>query len=311
MNAFAGWMLVAAGSTLLAAEPLPGTALLGEEPDWSLKMVRQVDDYLLREIENTPKHRPFDPGQANELRESLAVQLGVVDKRLPPALEVIGTADEPGVIHESEDVRVMRVRWAVLEGYGAEGLYVKPKVDPRGWLVVVPDADSTPESILGLQSGSATTGLLDCGYAVLIPSLVNRDSRFSKSDAHGIRTNVPHREWIYRQAFVQGRHIIGLEVQALLAAADWIKQRAPGASIVMAGVGEGGLLALYAGALDERIGTVHVAGSFGPRERVWEEPIYRNVQGLLRHWGDAEVAALTAPRALVLHDWGWPETAGC
>ncbi len=308
---FSCWLLVAASSTTLsAAEPLPGTTLLTEDVDLSAKMVRQVDDYLLRQIDDTANQRSFDPRQAASLRASLARQLGVVDKRLPPGVEVTGSPEDKGLLFESDDVQVMRVRWRVLEGFNAEGLYVAPKSEPRGWLMVVPDADTTPEAILGMQSGSEAHGLLNCVQSVLIPALVNRDTRFSGSDVLGIKTNVPHREWIYRQSFVQGRHLIGLEIQTLLAAVDWIKQSSPNQPVTVVGMGEGGLLALHAAALDERIDAVHVAGYFGPRERVWEEPLYRNVQGLLRHWGDAEVAALIAPRKLIIHDWSWPETDG-
>ena len=39
-------------------------------------------------------------------------------------------------------------------------------------------------------------------------------------------TDQPHREWIYRQAYQMGRHIIGYEVQKVLAAVDWFEPRA-------------------------------------------------------------------------------------
>ena len=52
------------------------------------------------------------------------------------------------------------------------------------------------------------------------------------------------------------------------------------------------MLALYSGALDTRIQATVVSGYFGPREDVWQEPIYRNVWGLLREFGDAELALL-------------------
>ncbi len=46
--------------------------------------------------------------------------------------------------------------------------------------------------------------------------------------------------------------------------------------------------------------TIARIGYFAPREGLWAEPIYRNVWSLLREFGDAEVAALVAPRALVV-----------
>jgi cephalosporin-C deacetylase-like acetyl esterase len=45
--------------------------------------------------------------------------------------------------------------------------------------------------------------------------------------------------------------------------------------IGVAGYGEGGLLALYASALDQRISSTLVSGYFDRREELWSEPIYR------------------------------------
>lgn len=61
--------------------------------------------------------------------------------------------------------------------------------------------------------------------------------------------------------------------------------------IGVAGYGEGGLVAFYAAALDTRIDAALVSGYFQPRELLWKEPIYRDVWGLLREFGDAEIAA--------------------
>ena len=68
----------------------------------------------------------------------------------------------------------------------------------------------------------------------------------------------------------------------------------------MIGWGEGGLLALYAGALDPRIDAVCVSGYFDDRNDIWQEPIDRNVFGLLEQFGDAELASMIAPRTLIV-----------
>jgi hypothetical protein len=41
-------------------------------------------------------------------------------------------------------------------------------------------------------------------------------------------TNEPHRELIYRMSYQMGRHIIGYEVQKVLAAVDWFERKSPG-----------------------------------------------------------------------------------
>jgi len=66
------------------------------------------------------------------------------------------------------------------------------------------------------------------------------------------------------------------------------------------GYAEGGLIGLYAAALDTRIRAALVSGYFDSRQHVWQEPIYRNLFGLLREFGDAGVASLIAPRGLVV-----------
>ena len=118
-------------------------------------------------------------------------------------------------------------------------------------------------------------------------------------------TNLTHREWIWRQAFEAGRHPIGYEVDAVRAAVDWFtRDGQPDRPVGVVGHGEGGLIALYAAALDTRIDAAWVGGYFGSRQEVWTEPVYRDVWGLLEEFGDAEIASLVAPRALVIEAAG-------
>src|SRR5207237_9386226 len=53
-----------------------------------------------------------------------------------------------------------------------------------------------------------------------------------------------------------------------------------------------------------------VSGYFDSRQRVWDEPIYRNVFGLLREFGDAEIASLVAPRPLIIEHSEVPKVDG-
>jgi dienelactone hydrolase len=125
-------------------------------------------------------------------------------------------------------------------------------------------------------------------------------------------TNQTHREWIYRMAYETGRHIIGYEVQKVLAGIDWFasENSARSVPIGVAGYGEGGLLALYAAALDPRIQATLASGYFQSREQVSQEPIYRDVWGLLREFGDAELAGMIAPRTLVVEASRAPDVPG-
>jgi hypothetical protein len=112
-------------------------------------------------------------------------------------------------------------------------------------------------------------------------------------------------------AFEMGRHIIGYEVQKVLAAVDWFTHdRGAGEPIAVWGYGEGALLALYGAASDPRIDAAVVSGYFESRQNVWEEPIDRNVWALLYEFGDAELASLIAPRTLIIEACRGPELDG-
>ncbi|MCA9266895.1 MAG: dienelactone hydrolase family protein, partial [Planctomycetales bacterium] len=177
---------------------------------------------------------------------------------------------------------------------------------PLADVVAIPDADHTPEQIVGLAEGVAPASqfarrLAECKCRVLVPALISRDYQ-----ARNGRAKMTNREYVYRSAFELGRHLIGYELQEVLAGVDWFDRDANRAKrdarIGVVGYGEGGMLALYAGALDTRIDATCVLGFFGPRETMWREPLDRNVFGLLRDFGAAELAAMTTPRALVVED---------
>lgn len=145
---------------------------------------------------------------------------------------------------------------------------------------------------------------------MFVPVLIDRSDEWAGNPAV-MMTNQTHREWIYRSAYPMGRHIIGYEVNKILALVDWLsRQGKPGGTIGIAGYGEGGLLALYTAALDPRIDATLVSGYFDSRQDVWQEPIYRNVFGLLQEFGDAEIAGMIAPRALIVEHSQAPEVDG-
>ena len=287
-----------AGTLLLSlpshGQTLPGTQPLAANPDFSAAMVAGIDRMALRLIEQSKTIR-------KPTREKLRAAIGLVDERLPvKALEFVGDTQAPALLAETDLCRVFRVRWPVLDGVHGEGLYVQPKGTTHARVILLPDADSSPEKLVDAS-------LLTAGCEIVIPALLSRDTAFSKTERFGIRTDVSHREWIHRQCYEMGRHLIGYEVQKTLAVVDWFKAQPEPAPAIVAGTGEGGLLAIVSAAIDERIDGVYSAGWFGPREGVWQEPPERNVFGLLRDFGDAEIASLIAPRPLGLHHDSYPE----
>jgi dienelactone hydrolase len=305
-------------------------APLTVQGDLSALMVAGIDSFLMRETERAAEsrdrlwHRNFsDAASFNRSvsvqRQELSKILGVSDIRLTPQLEVMtGTGLQPLAIQRN-GYTIRAVRWKVLEELTAEALLLEPKGKVRARIVVIPDADELPEVLAGLErQGGRGYGvarqLAAAGCEVLVPALLSRQDDFSGSASLNRYTNQTHREWIYRQAFEVGRHVIGYELQKIFSAIDWMEARngkeGKGAAIGVAGYGEGGLLALYATALDTRISSTLVSGYFDAREGLWKEPIYRNVFGLLKYFGDAELAVLSWPRRMVVEESKAPEIAG-
>jgi len=230
-------------------------------------------------------------------RDRLAEILGVVDKRVQ-----FSTLDET-LLTRTKAYSVYRVRWPALDGVFAEGLHFKPLGKPVGRAVAIPDADQTPEaSDIGPRLAAQ-------GYEVLALAILNRSDTYS-GNPNVRMTNQPHREFLYRMAFPLGRHIIGYEVEKILSAVDWFAGQPSQVPIVVWGYGEGGMLALDAAALDSRIATAVVSGYFGPREALWQEPIFRNVWSFKRDFGDAELAAMIAPRKLIVETREGPRWDG-
>ena len=308
-----------------AQEVLPNTQPLTLTGDLSAQMVAGIDRFLTSETERSigERHRrwqrDFSSAEAYDKavqpnRERLRRIIGAADARLPvTALEILSSTASPAKIAETDSFTAEVVRWPVFEGVYAEGLWLQTKGKPVASIVVIPDADQTPEMLVGLAPGLApecqlARRLVENGCEVLIPVLINRQDTWSGNPRINRFTNQPHREWIYHQAFPLGRHIIGYEVQKVLAGVDFLEGR--GHRIGVAGYAEGGLIAFYAAALDQRIVAALVSGYFDSRERLWEEPIYRNLFGLLQEFGDAEIASLIAPRHLIVEHSAGPRVDG-
>lgn len=312
-----------------AAESLKGTKALTMKGDLSEQMVAGISRFLDRQTDASLSSRSRywnrDFSTRSKYNQSVATNrarfkkiIGMVDERLPiESLEYVATTSSSGIAAETELFKIYAVRWPVLEGVYAEGLLVQPKGEIRAHVVALPDADQTPEQLVGLAPGIPLENqyarwLAQTGIQVVIPTLVSRSDEYSGNKRLNRFTNQPHREWIYRQAFEMGRHVIGYEVQRVLAAVDWFEnvQKGPDAEekpIGVIGYNEGALVALYAAACDTRIDAACVSGYFQSRQKLWSEPIYRNVWGLLQEFGDAEIATLVSPRQLIIEHSKIPE----
>lgn len=295
---------------------LPDTASLTWEGDLSEKMMDGLHTFIERKIarsvESRARHWKRDDSSLEAYARSIEPNrqrfrkiIGLVDPRVAVRMERVGDDDNPAQLAETDRYRVYQVRWPVLDGVTGEGLLLEPKSRPLAHVIALPDADQTPEQLVGLAPGVEKSSqfarhLAENGFQVVVPVLLDRTDRWS-GNAAVAWTNQTHREWVFRQAYQMGRHPIGYEVQKIQAIIDWLKQRSgEKAKVGVAGHGEGGLLAFYAAAVDPRIDACLVSGYFDSRQRPWEEPLYRHIWSLLHEFGDAEIASLIAPRSLIV-----------
>jgi dienelactone hydrolase len=308
----------------LAAEGVayPGTAPLTWEGDIASRLVEGVDRFLLKELEKSidrrAQHWRRDNTSAATYQQSLepnrqrlAHITGIRDARVSfDALELLGTTSQPAMVGQGAGYKVFAVRWPVIGDIHGEGLLLTPvNREPVADVIAIPDADLTPEAIAGLIEGVPPSSqyarrLAESGCRVLAPMLIDRTL-----EKRNGRANLTSREYLYRPAFELGRHLIGYELQKILAGVDWFTHEAGDreTKIGVIGWGEGGMLALYAAALDPRIDAALVSGYFDTRQNVWQEPIDRNIYGLLEQFGDAELASMVAPRAVVIEAARGPE----
>jgi dienelactone hydrolase len=323
-HAIASCLLAA---VLEAAEQRPpASPALTDGTDRSAAMVAGIHrhlDTLTREIAavravdwDAQRNRPTWSDFVRTMRGTVARQIGAHEARGSIAhLEVVVAPGSEGPVAESSGIRVHSVRWRVLGQVLAEGLLLEPRQTARVGLVVLPDAEQTPEQIAGLAPGLPPARhyarrLAESGCLVLVPTLLSRGDAQSGNPAIGRITHQPHREWIYRQAFALGYHPLGLEVQTVSAGLDALLARQPRLTLGVVGWGEGAAVALLSGALDPRVGATVVSGYFGPREQLSSEPIYRNVFGRLKTAGDAELAQLILPRTLIVEPAAAPVVPG-
>ncbi len=301
---------------------LQNTVLLEENVEWGniIDGVRAYHESRLHSLKSQRERywkRNSTSDEAYEIsvepnRSNFRTMLGAVDQR-----EAVSMTKKDKVA-ETDLYNISEVCWSVLKEVSprpplqnwpildvptkiqGEGLLLEPKGKSKGFIIAIPDADQEPETIVGLKQGVSKSSqfarlLAENGYTVVVPVIIDRTNRWSRG------TNRTSRSWIYAQAHEMGRTVTGYEVQKIEALIDWfLSIDADNPKIGIAGYGEGGLLALYTAALDKRVNATLVSGYFAPREEIWKEPIYRNLWGLLKEFGDAEIASLIAPRSLIV-----------
>lgn len=302
---------------------LPGTRPL-EAGTGGLGNWDAVLDAAIREArEGRPGRWHRDLSSAEALDRSIATNrsrfaeiIGVRDPRVAfrsPTL--VATLEKPALVAKRATHEVLRVRWPAFGQVHGEGLLLEPRGRrPIAAVVAVPDCAQTPEQVAGLEPGVAPESqfarrLAESGCRVLVPVLIDRTIEVRGREGFRAYSRQPmsSREFLFRPAFQLGRHLIGYEVQKILAGVDWMA--GGGSPVGVIGHGEGGLLAFYAAAIDTRIRATGVSGYFDARDHHWSEPFDRSVFSLLTRFGDAEIATMILPRRLLIEACRAPEVS--
>ena len=326
-----GWHLAigptVAGDAVAANQPaiprvFPGTQPLEAGPNLMGEWRRFLEDEIRRAAEGRGHRWQHDTSSAEAyarsvepMRRKLGELLGIPSPPFelhPPESIVPFGADL--ILGEGPGYTIHAVRWKVVQDLWGEGLLLVPSHPISGAQVIaIPDAAQTPEQLAGLDPGVAAESqyarkLVRAGVRVLIPRIVDRAvrRRGEESWREYSQQRINNREFLYRPGFQLGRHLIGMEVRKIRAAARWLQGGALG-RVGLVGWGEGGLLALYSAALDPVFSAALVSGYFQGDRTLWREPLDRNVYDLMTWFGDAEIASLIVPRAFFIETAPGPE----
>src|SRR5262249_15165139 len=157
------------------------------------QMVAGIDKYLMRQLDAAAKggddRWKVDTSSPEAYlesvrpnRERLRKLLGVIEERVKPVtMEFVGADSPSALVAETPSYKVYAVRWPALAGVDGEGLLLEPAGDAKASVVAIPDADQTPEMLVGLTPGIPAESqfarrLAESGCRVVVPVLIDRKS---------------------------------------------------------------------------------------------------------------------------------------
>jgi dienelactone hydrolase len=268
---------------------------------------QQIIRYFLTQIAATPAKRDsrwqpnfssLDSYKASVQghRADLRAMLGLIQPRHgTPNIKVLG---------EERNLSLEEVTLPINSGFSVRALLFLPHSSPpAAAIIAIPPATESREEFAGIVQGMMPAKwlrtLLAHNIAVAVPLMVERsdDNPLCRQAGYKDRRRI-----LWRAAFIVGRTLVGVEVQEVLALREFLASQGnivPG-KIAVLGEGQGGMTALYAGAMDEGLASVASIDYFEQREKCWKGPVDQVLYGQLNEFGDAEVAALIAPRSLLI-----------
>ena len=264
---------------------LRGTALLTRPitEDIREEQRQQIIRYFTAQIAATPAKRDAlwhpdfsSPGayqaSVEEHRAHLREMLGLVDIQL-------GTP-QTKILYETANLRVEDVTLPTDSGINCARFDLFPEVRNAGGCPHRhPSRERKPGRVCrrswkGQAPAPWLKALLARNVAVAIPITVER------RDDHPIcrlAGGKDRRRVLWRAGFIVGRTMVGLEVQQALALRQYLATRPELAAnpIAVMGEGQGGMTALYAGAMDEHFAAVASLDYFSKGRIVGRNPLTR------------------------------------
>ncbi len=236
-----------------------------------------------------------------QLRSIIATRLGIslndaVDRRVP-------TVSKLGEIQRS-GYSIEKITLETAPGISVPTLVFVPSTGPRRKPAILyanaagKSADAAP--------GGAIESLVKAGNVVLAPDLRG----WGESASLGGRRPDTGRYETAMRAFIIGKTIVGMQVVDLLRTLNYLDSRPdvnPG-KVTLFGKGNGGIVALFAAALDPHIEKVTCEDSLVSYQDMASTTLYDNalfdviVPGVLKNFDLPDVAAAIAPRDLSIAD---------
>jgi dienelactone hydrolase len=226
-------------------------------------------------------------------------------------------AEFPGYIIE-------RVWFDVVPGVQSYGILLTPKVKgPRAGLIALHGHSGFPELLTGVVPEKPDGGYrgfgrtaVERGYVVWCPYIY---SVYSDEREPKVGPGAQGRDMLQKKALITGRTLMGLEVAKMRRGVDFL-QTLPEVDpkrIGMYGLSKGGHYTLYTAAVEPRLKAAVVSGWFNHRKKKLTAPddgtpvhffLTQNhrseyyLPDLLNRFGDAELAWMVAPRALMIEN---------
>ena len=213
-------------------------------------------------------------------------------------------------------------------GYRAEQFEFTSEQEIRipGWLLTPDDAGSATPTVLYVGEGAAWNSTAEDAFAEQLcakgrcrVAVIDVRGRGDCAIAYPPRGRAYFFERITDEAYLTwftlmlGKPLLGGQVQDALRAMEYLRSRVQG-PISIVGDGPHGVIALYAGALDERIAGVALKRTITDYRSLavasrYSQPFGIYAYGVLREFDLPDVARAAAPRPLLVLDPVTPEGA--